>query len=111
VVRAVGYLTDASCAWGLTSDARCEVDVDPVPPRGRLNCRITIRCGGRLLYGGQGQGYVHCHFVGAVPNDAIDAMTTERDGDPALTWNGAHGTAVLDVGTATSPNRCVVTAR
>lgn len=110
-IRAVGYLTDPSCAWGLTSSARCELDVDPVPPRGRLNCRVTIRCGGRTLYGGEGLGYVHCRYVGSVPDAVEDRMTAERDGDPALTWNGGAGVAVVDVGTATSPNRCVVTAR
>lgn len=111
VVRAEGWIVDNHCAPFLDVGARCVLTVDPVPPRGPLNCRMTLSCDGHALYGALGEGYLRCRRDPDGSLVAEDAMTAERDGDPAALWRRSTGRAELDFGRADAPARCAVVAR
>jgi hypothetical protein len=48
------------------------------------NCRVQIRCGEGLLYGGAGMGYVECKVRDGVPVSAVDPRDTAQEGDPKM---------------------------
>lgn len=73
---------------------RCSVEVAPAEGGGDLDCRIVVRCDDRVLYGEDPMtGYATC---GVVPSRVVDANTTDRDGDPAMTLDLASGTVTVE---------------
>ena len=73
---------------------RCSVEVAPAEGGGDLDCRIVVRCEDRVLYGEDSRtGYATC---GIVPSRVVDANTTDRDGDPAMTLDLASGTVTVE---------------
>jgi hypothetical protein len=67
--------------------ASCNVVIGP--GGGPFGCRIEITCDGKLLYGGENRGYLHCRQElapdGGLPMvSAQDNETTAVSGDPML---------------------------
>ena len=72
----------------------CDVRISPAYAKGDT-CRITVTCGGRVVYGGGTHGYVQCLVADGRPTSAVDATPTPSSGDPQLQIDLLAGTATL----------------
>lgn len=54
------------------------------PPDSRFNCRVFLRCGGELLYGGGSTGYTTCTTNERRPTAGHDGASSADDGDAML---------------------------
>ncbi len=69
---------------GVAVGQTCSIDV-AAEARASLNCRVTVRCGERTLFGGANPGgYAACGVTGGRYGSAADPLRSARDGDPAL---------------------------
>lgn len=91
VVR-TGTVTKTEGTPPAAAGAACTVDVSPAQS-GQSNCRIRVRCAGKLLYGDGSSGYNKC----ALKEGRIGRIDDERtdDGDPALLMDLAENTVVV----------------
>ncbi len=80
-----GQVVRASGETQVARGDRCTVELVPVFGLHDFNCRAEVSCGGALLYGGQGLGYMTCAFEGRRATFAQDSAVTRDDGDPQLT--------------------------
>jgi len=63
----------------------CELWVRPATG-GRMNCRISLRCGGEWLYGAEDTGFAQCtRDESGFPAAARDTERLRDDGDPLMT--------------------------
>lgn len=53
-------------------------------------CRVVIRCGERIVFGGFGAGFTDCVLGAKGPVLATDAQPTAQDGDPVLHFDVAN---------------------
>lgn len=83
-VERSGHVTRRTGPAGVEVGDACEVRIDP-QTRAGLNCRVTITCGARTLFGGQMLGgYADCGVEEGEYRSAVDALPTSKDGDPAV---------------------------
>jgi hypothetical protein len=83
-VSCVGEVIRSDGRSGVAVGDVCSVDL-AAETRAGLNCRVTIRCGERTLFGGaRPGGYADCGVDGARYGSASDERPTSRDGDPAV---------------------------
>lgn len=73
----------------------CTVRVVPVSMR-EFNCHVEVVCAGQSLYGALPTGYAHCDVEGAQAVRAMDADTTETDGDARMTVDFAQQRVLLE---------------
>lgn len=83
----------------VTTGETCSVDVAR-ESRASMNCRVTVRCGERVLFGGPMLGgYAECGVRGDRYSSASDPRPTARDGDPIVEVDLERGFArVADAG-------------
>jgi len=68
----------------------CELWVRPATG-GRMNCRISLRCGGEWLYGAEDTGFAQCtRDESGFPAAARDTERSRDDGDPLMTLDFAE---------------------
>lgn len=91
VVR-TGTVTKVEGAPPAGAGAACTVDVSPASS-GPSNCRVRVRCGGKLLYGDGQSGYNQCTLKNGRVGRLVDGKTT--DGDPALDMDLAENTVIV----------------
>lgn len=90
-----GRLENVPSGSRLMIDDPCAVAIEPADAP-RLNCRVTVRCGGTLLYGASPHGLAICEVDEGVPIAAFDVMDRKTDGDPWLYYEGREGLLVID---------------
>jgi hypothetical protein len=79
-----GHVSRLTGAAGVAVGDACDVRIDP-ETRAGLNCRVTVTCGARTLFGGQMLGgYAACEVEEGKYGSALDAQPTSKDGDPAV---------------------------
>ena len=92
-VSRAGQVSAARGRAGVAVGEACSIDVT-AEARSNLNCRVTIRCGERTLFGGPLLGgYAECGVTGKQYSSALDPMPSARDGDPMLELDLARRTA------------------
>lgn len=98
-VSRAGAVSVARGRAGVAVGEACSIDVT-AEPRANLNCRVTIRCGERTLFGGpRPGGYAECGVTGGRYSSASDPLPSLRDGDPMLELDLARRFArVADAG-------------
>lgn len=91
-----GHVTSVSGEAPISVGANCDVRVLPVVAGG-FNCLVRVVCDGKLLYPNpdQSAGYVACEVEGTVAQHAVDAMPTQTDSDPLVTFDGAGQRVVV----------------
>jgi hypothetical protein len=83
-IARTGRISEVRGLSDLAVGDTCEVDV-LAEARADLNCRVTIRCGERTLFGGEMLGgYAACHVTDGRYDAASDPAPTARDGDPIV---------------------------
>lgn len=83
-VERSGHVLRHTGAFGVEVGDACTVRIDP-ETRAGLNCRVTIICGARTLFGGPMLGgYADCGVEDGRYRSALDAQPTVKDGDPAV---------------------------
>ena len=71
--------------------ARCSMELMPALTRSGYSCRLFVRCGDKVLYGGERTGFADC--MGSPENlQAEDEGFSMEDGDPKLHLDLAAGT-------------------
>ncbi|HHH31572.1 MAG TPA: hypothetical protein ENK57_24930, partial [Polyangiaceae bacterium] len=84
------------------SPESCELTVHPTPPQPyegqTLTCRVTLRCGGSIVYGAGTTGYVACPRPGDPLTTIRDEGNTEQNDDPKLTVDLAGNLATVEDG-------------
>lgn len=93
VVR-TGTITKVEGTPPLPAGAACTVDVSPAAS-GQSNCRVRVRCGGKLLYGDGQSGYNQCTSKEGRVGRLVDERTSADDGDPALGMDLSENTVVV----------------
>ena len=79
-----GVVVIASGAAPVKVGDACQVRLDP-ETRAGLNCRVTVTCAGKALFGGAlPGGYAACAVEGGLYTSAVDAFPSSKDGDPAV---------------------------
>src|SRR5262249_55933575 len=81
----------------------CHVHVESSPvnyietggTRRRLNCRVTVDCDGRRVYGVEHMGYNSCAVAAGKPTTAVDPYGTAVEGDPKLDLDLVLGRVVV----------------
>ncbi len=92
-VERSGHVTRRAGAAGVEVGDACTVRIDP-ETRAGLNCRVTITCGAKTLFGGQMLGgYADCNVEAGEYRSALDARPTSKDGDPAVEVDLGRGLA------------------
>ena len=91
VVARRGHVASVQGDSPVRPGAACDVRVLPVASGG-FNCLVRVICDGALLYPNPDQtaGYVSCDVDATGPTYAADGMVSGADGDPRLTFDGAH---------------------
>ena len=81
-------------------EEECELYAHAYAEGVNLDCRISLRCGAKLVYGGGTAGFNDCTFIGGVPATASDSGTSVEDGDPrmSLDWERRRMTVSDDRG-------------
>lgn len=79
---------------GVTPGAQCTVDVSPVTS-GDQNCRVRVRCGGKLLYGDGTSGYNKCTVKEGRIGRLSDPRPSSQDSDPILDMDLSENTVVV----------------
>jgi hypothetical protein len=83
-VSRAGQVSAARGRASVAVGEACSVDV-AAESRQNLNCRVSIRCGARALFGGPLLGgYAECGVTKGRYSSASDPMPSARDGDPML---------------------------
>ena len=91
-----GHVTSVTGEAPISVGAHCDVRVLPVVAGG-FNCLVRVMCDGKLLYPNpeQSAGYVACEVQGTVAQRAVDAMPTQTDTDPLVTFDGVGQRVVV----------------
>lgn len=79
-----GQVVNASGHAPVNDGEACTVDVTPAINAGAFNCRVAVRCGEELIYGGPMLGYMTCSVNKNVPRFGRDDGVTRADGDPQI---------------------------
>jgi len=79
---------------GVAAGAQCSVDVSPVAA-GAQNCRVRVRCGGKLLYGDGTTGYNKCAIREGRLGRLSDPRPSSQDHDPELEMDLSENTVVV----------------
>src|SRR5262249_29779638 len=67
----------------LREGAACVLRVEPAFSRS-YNCRISVRCDERTIYGAKGNGFNPCSLERGLPVRANDPKGTAAEGDPIM---------------------------
>lgn len=102
-----GSVAAVSGETKLTTGAECSVDVRPARLHGDINCKVRVRCGGELIYGGSGAGFARCEVQDGALVSASDTGSSLSDGDPVLKLDLAAGSAVVS-DTGASPREITI---
>jgi hypothetical protein len=76
------------------SAAACSLVVAPAYSKGDT-CRVTLTCGGKVVYGAGTSGYDRCLVADGRPTSFVDANPTPSGGDPQLQADLLTNTASL----------------
>lgn len=79
---------------GVAVGSACTVDVSPVTS-GDHNCRIRVRCGGRLFYGDKNSGFNVCDLKEGRVGRLVDERPSSQDSDPMLDMDLAEDTVTV----------------
>ena len=79
---------------GVSAGAQCTVDVSPAST-GDSNCRVRVRCGGKVVYGNGGSGYNKCTIKEGRLGRLEDPRPSSQDSDPQLDMDLAENTVVV----------------
>jgi hypothetical protein len=72
----------------------CDLKISPAYAQGDT-CRVTLSCGGKIMYGAGDSGYNHCLVQDRHPTSFVDAEPTPTDTDPELQADLVAGTGSL----------------
>ncbi len=76
----------------------CAIKVFPTWGERGHNCRVSLRCGEQVLYGGGDSGYNRCEFKDGQLVSVKDEGASTADGDPMFSIDGTASTAVVQEG-------------
>lgn len=94
-VERTGTAREASGVKGVRAGAPCDIRIAP-ESRGGFDCRMTLRCAGITLYGGEKLGgYGDCEVREGRYASAADPRLSSKDGDPSIRIDLAAGEAVF----------------
>lgn len=93
VVR-TGTIQQLEGTPGLAKGAVCTVDVSPASGKG-YNCRVRVRCGGRLIYGDGNSGFNECTIQNGRGEKVNDDRPSSVDHDPTLSLDLSEDTALV----------------
>jgi hypothetical protein len=93
VVR-TGTVTKLEGTPGVAVGAACNVEVSPNSGSER-NCRIRVRCGGKLFYGDGESGYNQCEIKEGRIGRLQDERPSSQDTDPTLDMDLAENTVIV----------------
>ena len=80
---------------GVRAGAPCDVQIAP-ESRGGFDCRITLRCAGVTLYGGEKLGgYGDCEVREGRYAAAADPRLSSKDGDPSIRVDLVQGEVIF----------------
>jgi hypothetical protein len=74
--------------------SRCTLLISPAYAQGHT-CRVSLRCGNKVVYGGAQDGYNQCLLEGGEPVSFVDPNPTPASGDPQLQADLKTNTATL----------------
>lgn len=92
VVR-TGTVTKLEGTPGVAAGAVCSVEVSP--NAGNHNCRIRVRCGGKLFYGDGESGFNQCELKEGRIGRLLDERPSSQDTDPTLDMDLAENTVIV----------------
>ncbi len=79
---------------GVAVGSACTVDVSPVTSSSH-NCRIRVRCGGKLFYGDKNSGFNVCALKEGSIGRLVDERPSSKDSDPMLDMDLAEDTVTV----------------
>lgn len=103
-----GTVTSTDGAAPVPMGAVCTADISPAKS-GKANCRIRVRCSGKLLYGDGQSGYNVCESQNGQLARINDGSSTAEDGDPAMEMDLSENAVVLRDDGGGSPWKVAIT--